>query len=764
MKRTFLLKTMLLLCALIAGSSSVWAEYSKVMELDLTTKSYGASAYNTSTAYGDWTIVNGANNNKGWAYFKMGGKQTTITNYNPCYIYSTAAATDKVDKITVHLPAGSLSTSGMSVNSWGVYVYSNSDMSNLIDYVAGGTITTSEGSFDFTPSDGKTWAKNYYYKVSWDLANTSTTNGIVFVDKITLYKEVVAYTITPAVNNGAMGSAVVNDATITATPNDGYRVISGDGGYTVTSGTATVINNGDNTFTVTPTSDCTVQVNFEAIPTYTLSSVVSPTAAAGTVTFGTATVREGASTTATAAAGYKFIGWSITGTGASLSSTSTNPTTVTIGTANATVTATFEAVPTHAITYSVNGNETIVNVEENAAIDLSAPASGIPAGYVFRGWRTATLSETDTDPNDYVTAATSTTDITYYAVMAVKTATLPDTYEKLASNSFDANATYVIGAVQSGDDNTMWYLYSYENVDQNISWGVMTKTPNTIVPTTFTLSGTADALVAQDNSGNYLKGLSTGKFYMSSTSVNVYLNSDGAIKASSDGYLLRHNYNNGSGGLRWYSGTTGQQAYFYKVVKNATFANYCTSLPSNIILEPHTTYLTLTSKYPLDFTSVSYLTAYIVKDNNVTDNEVTMTQVNKVPANTGLVLNASSTVYPISVPVLNGAADDMAGNLMAGSAFTTTAVAENAGYILKDGVFQPSSGGDLPAGKAYLNIHVNSSARALTMNFEEPVVTGISNNTRETITNNRYYNLNGQRVSKPTKGMYIQNGKKVVVK
>ena len=184
-KLTFLI---LALFALIAGPG--WGQtYEKVMELDMTTKDAGTSAYNTTTTYGDWEIVYGANNNKGWAYFKMGGKSTTISTYNPCYIYSTIAATKQIDKITVSLPSGSLSKSGMKVNSWGVYVYSDSNMATQIDYVAGGTITNSAKTFDFYPSAGITWASGYYYKVSWDLANTTSTNGIVCVDKITLYKE-----------------------------------------------------------------------------------------------------------------------------------------------------------------------------------------------------------------------------------------------------------------------------------------------------------------------------------------------------------------------------------------------------------------------------------------------------------------------------------------------------------------------------------------------------------------------------------------------
>ena len=160
-----------------------------LLELDMTTKTYGTSSYNVSTTYGDWTIVNGANNNKGWTYFKMGGKSATLVDYNPCYIYSTVATTAEAGKVTVHLPAGSLSKNGMSVTSWGVYVYSDSSMNTQVDYVAGGTITNSEGSFDFEPTAGKTWASGSYFKVSWDLANTTTTNGVVCVDKITVYEK-----------------------------------------------------------------------------------------------------------------------------------------------------------------------------------------------------------------------------------------------------------------------------------------------------------------------------------------------------------------------------------------------------------------------------------------------------------------------------------------------------------------------------------------------------------------------------------------------
>ena len=50
------------------------------------------------------------------------------------------------------------------------------------------------------------------------------------------------------------------------------------------------------------------------------------------------------------------------------------------------------------------------------------------------------------------------------------------------------------------------------------------------------------------------------------------------------------------------------------------------------------------------------------------------------------------------------------------------------------------------------------------LDFDGGVTTGIENNNREAITNNRYYDLQGRRVNQPTKGLYIVNGKKVVIK
>jgi|GEM_PF-6835913 len=77
----------------------------------------------------------------------------------------------------------------------------------------------------------------------------------------------------------------------------------------------------------------------------------------------------------------------------------------------------------------------------------------------------------------------------------------------------------------------------------------------------------------------------------------------------------------------------------------------------------------------------------------------------------------------------------------------------------------------VPANKAYVQVSPSvfpKQARELIISFGEGEVTGISEatllNINEVIKNNNVYDLSGRRVAKPTKGLYIVNGKKVVIK
>lgn len=86
-------------------------------------------------------------------------------------------------------------------------------------------------------------------------------------------------------------------------------------------------------------------------------------------------------------------------------------------------------------------------------------------------------------------------------------------------------------------------------------------------------------------------------------------------------------------------------------------------------------------------------------------------------------------------------------------------------YILKDGAFHPTSGGTVKANKAYLQIPTSAAREMLSISFDDEETTGVAE-VRSQIEDVRgdVYDLSGRRVAHPTKGLYITNGKKYVIR
>ncbi len=214
------------------------------------------------------------------------------------------------------------------------YFASADSIADAIEITLGGsagkwTLTTSEGTIGTNAAKAlnKTGSGTTTWKISISGGNatiqsTDSSYGSILYNAtsprflnytsgqtaIQIYKKTAtapSYTITAVSNNTAYGTVELRGSTITATPKTGYEVT----GYTVTSGAATVTRN-VNVFTVEPTSDCTVQINFAALPTYTLTLNENGTTSTSPNYAGAAVPLPPAENVGD----YTFLGWSASAT------------------------------------------------------------------------------------------------------------------------------------------------------------------------------------------------------------------------------------------------------------------------------------------------------------------------------------------------------------------------------------------------------------------------------------------------------------------
>ena len=183
-----------------------------------------------------------------------------------------------------------------------------------------------------------------------------------------------------------------------------------------------------------------------------------------------------------------------------------------------------------------------------------------------------------------------------------------------------------------------------------------------------------------------------------------------------------------------------------------------------VTLTPAKQYTTYVTTKALDFSNVSGLKAYMATSANATT--VTIKEVEAVPAETPLLLITETATPAASyvVPVATSATAPTGNLLIAGDGTTVIGGSSNYDYVLKDGVFRRATEGAVDKGKAYLHLEdLPSNASELMIVIEN--VTAITNTNRTNDTNSgEVFNLAGQRVAQPTKGLYIVNGRKVVIK
>ena len=175
------------------------------------------------------------------------------------------------------------------------------------------------------------------------------------------------------------------------------------------------------------------------------------------------------------------------------------------------------------------------------------------------------------------------------------------------------------------------------------------------------------------------------------------------------------------------------------------------------------------SEYDLDFTNVAGIKAYTATGYDDIDKTIWLTRVMKVPAGTGILVKGDAGSYKIPHSTVRAVyANFFKGNLGEAIKIEETD-GDKTNYYLsgKDGTFVSVNGNaNIGKNKAYLQLptSVFAGTRSIGISYDdEDGTTGI--NVQSSIqSDNAYYTLQGQRVAKPGKGLYIHNGKKVVIK
>lgn len=176
------------------------------------------------------------------------------------------------------------------------------------------------------------------------------------------------------------------------------------------------------------------------------------------------------------------------------------------------------------------------------------------------------------------------------------------------------------------------------------------------------------------------------------------------------------------------------------------------------ITMPTEGYATFSSSKNLDFAKVSGLKAYIAEEK---ESQLIFTETSAIPAGTGVLLIGDAGEY--SVNIATEAPEAIDNNLFVGVSMAT--VVPEGTYLLMNGLngigFYPTSEAkEIAEWKAYIPASA-SNLEFIPISFQ---TSAVELNSVELQENGVIYDLNGNKVTKPSKGLYIINHHVVLIK
>ena len=244
-----------------------------------------------------------------------------------------------------------------------------------------------------------------------------------------------------------------------------------------------------------------------------------------------------------------------------------------------TVTAHFEQIPSHTVTWSANGNTSNqVSYKEGAAITFPNTATGCD-GMTFMGWSAVEVEMQDNAPAYTTEATMGTEDITFYAVFATETTTDGGSTTQKASSI--AVGDVMILVYETGSKE----LSAISTTSTKYGIGTSYSTTPAGAYTLNVVAGNSEGSFAFKHDNVYLNwssgnSLSSANSLSNNTSWNVTFSSGNAVIKNVNDDSREIRWNNNSGQERFACYTSGQQAVqLYKVGSSSTttYTGYTTS-------------------------------------------------------------------------------------------------------------------------------------------------------------------------------------------
>lgn len=795
------------------GNSGVWAEDIAVQTLDFTTKTVAHSSYTDTWSWDNWNITYGANNNKGWAYVRLGGKSSKSgTNVSKSSIIVTKSSVGaSVDYIQIeHLGINGKKVSDFKISS---IVLETSSNANFSDITSETTVTdvdllSSSTTKTFIISPSTSIPVNSYYRIKINWSSTNTNNMGLDIEKVVLMKkastepsitaadveyaaDITSGEIPYIINNPVEGTEFTASTITEWIQNVSVDATNGKVTFDMSENTETTPRTG--TITLKYGEDITKDVTITQNGAVAKRTVTIETPENGTlkiyrgeeeVTSGSL-IPQGTELRAevTPNEGYKFGNWqAVDGS----THTYTSNFTYTVGESDVTFKANFDKIVYHTITWSVNGVETTSNVEDGTDITFATPTENIPEGYVFKGWYGSTLEPQDNAP-EYVTSATATADVTYYAVFAKsngggeETATLTANHTK-EDTSYKAR-TY------TDDKGNIWNTFSNEQgTGDNVRFGLNKNTGYYFGSPEF--SGTVTKIEMSVYNGS---STSARTFYIDSQETNQSGDLGTISVAGGEKFVvktatLKSDFN------KFYIHTSDALGFKYIAVtySSEVFTDFRTSVTA-----PSTATITLaeacTDGNGMYYGTYSNSKAFVVSDDiivseiSVVDNKLLVDSYETgaiVPANTGVMVS-SMTAGDHEVTLSDEAGMSVLGegNMLRPTGENGITASEMAdkdadckfyrltmhkGTTL--GYFWGAAEGaafNVAGNKAYLAVPAAVAAKMSSFVIGGGSTTAIDGIEAGNGANasRKVYNLQGQRVNGTLpSGLYIIDGRKVIVK